>query len=174
MTRPIRLLSIVAMTLSVVACSTTKGTTSLKQTPSTRTAATVKTPRIKQEEDMTKDESKKRHKEEAKPASTPTEAPESKAVVVKSESVKLIESEGSNHAAGMYHVIVGSFKSLENAKAASNNAIKQGFLPSIMENNEGMYRVAVFSGDEASARAKVAEIREHFKEYVGIWLLLEK
>jgi len=48
-------------------------------------------------------------------------------------------------------------------------------LPSIMENEDGMYRVGVYSSaTEKTARAKIADLRKKYPEYVGMWLLIEK
>ncbi|MCQ2237276.1 MAG: SPOR domain-containing protein [Bacteroidales bacterium] len=94
-------------------------------------------------------------------------------VTVREEKATLVESKAAN--AGQYHVIVGSFKSLDNARKAADTAISQGYLPSVMENAEGMYRVSLFTSDEEDvARQKLVNILEKHPEYVGIWLLKVK
>ncbi|MDO4461931.1 MAG: SPOR domain-containing protein [Bacteroidia bacterium] len=91
-------------------------------------------------------------------------------VTIREEKATLVESKAAN--AGQYHVIVGSFKSLDNARKASDSAIAQGYLPSVMENADGMYRVSLFTADDEDvARTKLVEILEKHPEYVGIWLL---
>ncbi len=97
------------------------------------------------------------------------------AVVVKEEKVKIIESNAETDDSHRYHIIIGSFKQLPNARQQCQDAISKNFLPSIMENEEGMYRVAVYSsGTESAARKKISELRKKYKEYIGMWLLIEK
>ena len=97
------------------------------------------------------------------------------AVVVKEEKVKIIESNAETDDSHRYHIIIGSFKQLPNARQQCQDAISKNFLPSIMENEEGLYRVAVYSsGTESAARKKISELRKKYKEYIGMWLLIEK
>lgn len=97
------------------------------------------------------------------------------AVVVKEEKVKIIETKADTDESHKYHIIIGSFKHLTNARQQCQDAIAKGFLPSIMENEEGLYRVSVCSYiSEAAARTKISELRKKHKEYVGMWLLIEK
>ncbi|MGN0028431.1 MAG: SPOR domain-containing protein [Marinilabiliaceae bacterium] len=97
------------------------------------------------------------------------------AVVVKEEKVKIIETKAETDESHKYHIIIGSFKQLTNARQQCQDAIAKGFLPSIMENEEGLYRVSVCSYiSEAAARTKISELRKKHKEYVGMWLLIEK
>lgn len=111
-----------------------------------------------------KQEAEKRAKEEAE-----------KAVVVKEEKVKVIESKAQTDDNCRYHIIIGSFKVLQNARQICQDAIAKDFLPSIMENEEGMYRVGIYSSaTEKTAREKIAALRVSHPEYVGMWLLVEK
>ncbi len=99
-------------------------------------------------------------------------------VVVRAEKVKIIETEDKDlpeEEEGRYHIIIGSFKQLENARQLCQDAIRKDFLPSIMENENGQYRVSIYSCSlEKTARNKIADIRLKFPEYVGTWLLIEK
>lgn len=91
-------------------------------------------------------------------------------VAVREEAATLVETKSQS--SGLYHIIVGSFKSLDNAHALCDKAISQGYLPSIMENPDGMYRVSVFSADdEKVARKQIVEILKANPEYTGSWLL---
>lgn len=91
-------------------------------------------------------------------------------VTVREEQATVLETKTKQ--AGQYHVIVGSFKSLENARALCDKAVAQGYLPSIMENPDGMYRVSVFTADdEELSRQRLLEIVKANPEYVGSWLL---
>lgn len=111
-----------------------------------------------------KQEAERKAKEEAE-----------KAVVVKEEKVKVIESNAKTDENCRYHIIIGSFKVLQNARQICQDAIAKDFLPSIMENEEGMYRVGVYSSaTEKTAREKIAALRKSHPEYVGMWLLVEK
>ena len=111
-----------------------------------------------------KQEAEQRAKEEAE-----------KAVVVKEEKVRVIESKAQTDDNCRYHIIIGSFKVLQNARQICQDAIAKDFLPSIMENEEGMYRVGVYSSaTEKTAREKIAALRKSHPEYVGMWLLVEK
>ncbi len=118
----------------------------------------------------------KKAKEEAEAkAKAAAQKASEQAVIVKEEKVKVVESKAATDESNRYHIIIGSFKQLTNARQQSQDAISKGFYPSIMENEEGMYRVAVFSsGTESSARKKIAELRKKYSEYVGMWLLIEK
>ncbi len=113
--------------------------------------------------------------EEAAAAAKKAKETAEQTVVVKEEKVKVVESEATTDDSNRYHIIIGSFKQLTNARQQSQDAVSKGFYPSIMENEEGLYRVAVFSsGTESSARKKIAELRKKYTEYVGMWLLIEK
>ncbi len=95
------------------------------------------------------------------------------AAKAREERVKVIETKSTTE--GKFHVIVGSYKSIENARSASETAINQGFTPSIMENEEGMYRVAVFNATtENAARKRLAQIKMKFATYSDAWLLIQK
>jgi flagellar biosynthesis GTPase FlhF len=100
---------------------------------------------------------------------------EKESIVVKEEKVTVVEKGGSYEDNSRYHIIIGSFKVLDNARQLCQEAMRNNFLPSIMENEDGLYRVSVYSSSvEKTVRNKVAEIRQKYPEYVGTWLLIEK
>ena len=111
----------------------------------------------------------------AKAEAAAREAEAARNVIVKEEKVKIVETQAPEGYNGKFHIIIGSFKVLENARQLCQDAIKNEFLPSIMENEDGLYRVSVYScGVEKTARDRIAEIRKQYPEYVGVWLLIEK
>ncbi len=160
MKRLLRYLTFFLATLVFVACSGSKGTASLDSTTQASTS-TTKTPRIKSDEALqaVADEAESSRAE--------------KTVVVREEAVTIVETLAVDQS-GKYHIVIGSFKSLENARKQCEEAIADGYLPSIMENEDGLYRVAIYTGDEKAARQKIAELREDTSKYIGIWLLVEK
>lgn len=93
-------------------------------------------------------------------------------VKIREEKVTMV---GGSVAKGHYHVIVGTYSKLENANAACDRVTEQGFKPSVMENAEGLYRVAVFSADnEATARTWIAAFKIKYPAYADSWLMLQK
>lgn len=122
-----------------------------------------------------KEEAEAKAKAAAEEAAAKAKAAAEEAVLVREEKVTVVESNAEIEDANRYHIIIGSFKQLVNARQQCQDAISKGFLPSIMENEDGMYRVAVVSyAAEKTARRKIAELRKERPEYVGIWLLIEK
>lgn len=93
-------------------------------------------------------------------------------VPVRSEEVKL------THGTEMmkYCVILGSFVNEQYAVDLRNNLMEMGFTKScIMQNNQGMYRVAaVCFSNEAQARAELIKIRHQYSQYADAWLLITK
>lgn len=79
------------------------------------------------------------------------------------------------HDPNMYFVIVGSFRSNENARRFSDIVEKQGFSPVLLLSETGFHRVSVDSyTNELSARARVMHIRRDFPEYNDTWLLIRQ
>ena len=98
---------------------------------------------------------------------------EAKPIVVKEEKVKVIESDDDT--SYKYYVIIGSFKVLNNARNYKNALSQEGFIPVILENENGLYRVSVSAyNDENDARAKVGTIRTNYEKYSDTWLLIRK
>ena len=183
--------------IALAGCASHKGSSSLKTSKSRSTTATSRpkpkqAPAIKPADDTAATAT-------AAPRPKPAPAPEQTATVEKvttpepaaapePEADKPITVKGENFTIrqigdqsvsqsgkeGDSYVIIGSFKKLNNAQAACDVSVRQGFLPSIMENDEGLYRVSVYNGTEKSARRKVAEIRNKYAEYADVWLLIMK
>lgn len=110
---------------------------------------------------------------EAKAKAAAEEAAIAAAAKAKVEKVKVIES--SIKTDGKYHVVVGSFKSLANARTACETLVEQGYTPNIVENEDGMYRVTVFNeAAEDTARKKLAQVKIKYPQYDDAWLLIEK
>lgn len=109
-------------------------------------------------------------------AEAAAKAAQEKAIVVKEEKVTIVETNAeTTDENNKYHIIIGSFKQIKNARSQCQDAISKGFYPSIMENEEGMYRVSICSYvSESVARTKIAELRKKYTEYVGMWLLIVK
>lgn len=107
-----------------------------------------------------------------KPTPKTSEKPQPKDVVVKEERVKVVESH-QGEKAGKYYVILGSFKVLENSRNFKQQLTDEGFRPTILENENGLYRVSIASYDEESrARARIADIRARYDKYDDVWLLI--
>ena len=169
-----------------------KQTTTSRQTPKVKQtsseSAADRAARIKAEKAA--EQKAKQEAEEAKQSALKAKADAEKAakeaeqaakeaaaqkVVVKEEKVKIVETKADIDESHRYHIIIGSFKVLQNARQLCEDAIAKDFLPSIMENEEGMYRVGVYSSStESTARTKIKEMRKKYPEYVGMWLLIEK
>lgn len=124
-------------------------------------------------------------KEEPKPAETPqpaetavaetpvaaeTPAVEAEKEVTRTEAFSVIEGESDTNLK-TYHVVIGSFKSQENAKRLQAR-MRPDYKPVIVINERGMYRVLLTSYDDyASAKQKIADIRPQFAD---AWVLVQK
>lgn len=74
-----------------------------------------------------------------------------------------------------YFVIIGSFKDPANAKEHQSAVRKDGFVPEILKNVEGLYRVSVMStNDITAARNEVRRIWAKFPKYSDTWMLISK
>lgn len=94
--------------------------------------------------------------------------------VAREEKVTVIENFGYSRS-GNYFVIIGSFKKHEGAVTASKQAIAQDLQAFILENSEGLYRIAVYNtADEKTARLRLAKIKTQYPEYAEAWLLISK
>ncbi|MCW3807610.1 SPOR domain-containing protein [Plebeiibacterium marinum] len=97
---------------------------------------------------------------------------EEKKIIVKEEKVKVIEDEDKSF---KYYVIIGSFKVLSNAKNYKQTLTNEGFIPVILENENGLYRVSIAAyNDEMDARNKVNVVRNQYEKYDDTWLLIRK
>lgn len=72
-----------------------------------------------------------------------------------------------------YCVIVGSFMYQQNAVRLRSSLAQQGFMGcSIMQNDEGMYRVsAVCADSQAEATSELLNIRRSYPQFADAWLL---
>jgi len=94
-------------------------------------------------------------------------------IVVKEEKVKVLDT--TNDEMFKYYVIIGSFRVLENARNYKQQLINEGFVPVLLENENGLYRVSVSAyNDEMPARDKIGSIRTRFEKYSDVWLLIRK
>ncbi|MCA1747945.1 MAG: SPOR domain-containing protein [Bacteroidales bacterium] len=75
-----------------------------------------------------------------------------------------------------YFVIIGSFRSQDNARRHQTDIAMDGFRTSeLMRNDAGLYRVSVLAtNDVTAARAEVMSIRSRFPKYNDVWLLISK
>ena len=96
-------------------------------------------------------------------------------IVVKEEKVSVPEGEEKSLDSKRYYVILGSFGVYQNAQNFKKELMHEGFYPGILVNENGLYRVCVDSyDDENMARKKVTEIRDKYKQYRDVWLLIKK
>ncbi len=97
------------------------------------------------------------------------------AAEAKAREEKVTVVETKSEVDGRFYVIIGSFKRLENARAASEAVANQGYNPSIMENEDGLYRVAILNAEtESTARKMLGQIKRKFLIYADAWLLIQK
>ncbi len=81
----------------------------------------------------------------------------------------------ADHDPNEFFVIMGSFRSNENAHGFKNTLTNKGFKPVILLSETGFHRVCVDSyTDETEARMRVHDIRTNFPEYDDTWLLIRK
>lgn len=107
-------------------------------------------------------------------APKPKPQAETKKVVVREEKVKVIESE-PDKSTFKFYVIIGSFRIIENAKNYKTQLKEEGFQPTILENENGLYRVSVKGiNEELTARNEIAQIRSKFNNHNDVWLLISK
>ena len=94
-------------------------------------------------------------------------------VTVRTESVKPIDrSESTIYG---YYVIIGSFRSVENAQQRNTELIRKGFTTTILESESGLFRISVGGyNEESAARARIAGIRAAYEEHRDVWLLIRK
>lgn len=111
----------------------------------------------------------------ASKSTTKNESSPSTNVVVREERFNVVEEPGVAVEAGKYYVIIGSFKMIDNAKKYKSQLIIDGLNPTLLQNENGLYRVAagVFM-QEMPARDKIASIRSQFSKYDDVWLLIKK
>ncbi len=112
-------------------------------------------------------------KEETTPVVKEQPTPKPEKIVVKEEKVTVIDDKSAE--VYKYYVIIGSFRVLENAQNYKKQLIEEGFLPVLLENENGLYRVSVSAyNEEDTARFKIGSIRQKFEKYNDVWLLIRK
>ena len=104
-----------------------------------------------------------------------TGTPDAKPVSIRSEKFTLSSEDQAAYGSKSFFVIVGSFKSSENAGKFKQELAQQGFKPIILHSETGMFRVCVDSfNDETAARTRVQGIRTQYTKYADAWLLIKK
>lgn len=94
-------------------------------------------------------------------------------ITVRSEKIKPIGQ--IDRTMYQFYVIIGSFKSIENAKRYNVGLVKEGFTPVILENESGLFRISVGGyDDENAARVRITGIRAAYQEHRDVWLLVRK
>ncbi len=104
-----------------------------------------------------------------------TEEEQEPAIVVREERVKTIDVEETTENIYKYYVIIGSFRYIDNARNYKAQLIDEGFVPVILENENGLFRVSVAAyNEEQPARNNISSIRNHYPQYADVWLLIRK
>ncbi|MFO8000518.1 MAG: SPOR domain-containing protein [Marinilabilia sp.] len=96
-------------------------------------------------------------------------------IVVREEKVRSVDVDEEDESVYRYYVIIGSFRFYDNATSYKEDLIDEGFVPVILENENGLFRVSVAAYDEeAPARGNISSIRRKYPEYSDVWLLIRK
>jgi cell division protein FtsN len=96
-------------------------------------------------------------------------------VVVREEKVRSVDVAEADEHVFRYYVIIGSFRYIDNARTYKKELIENGFIPVILENENGLFRVSVAAyNDEQPARNNIASIRRNYDQYNDVWLLIRK
>ena len=94
----------------------------------------------------------------------------SKPVSVRSENFMFSTEDQTTYGSKKFFVIVGSFRSNENASRFKKELADQGFKPIILLSETGYYRVCIDSYDqESEARSRVLRIRQEYPKYADTW-----
>jgi cell division protein FtsN len=89
--------------------------------------------------------------------------------ITRNESFQFIDG---NSTAKKYHVVVGSFKSQDNARRLQKTLKDEGYSSLVAVNEQGMYRVIISSSDTYNeARSTISGIRSRFFD---AWVLIQK
>lgn len=111
--------------------------------------------------------------EETTPVVKEKPAPKTDKIVVKEEKVKVVDEPETE--VFKYYVIIGSFRVLENAQNYKKQLSGEGFLPVLLENENGLYRVSVSAyNEEMPARERISAIRSKYDKYDDVWLLIRR
>lgn len=88
---------------------------------------------------------------------------------------KVVSDNEKEPAMNNYYVIIGSFRNPANAKTHQTQILNDGFVSTVLKNEEGLYRVSVMATDNIDeARAKIRNIWAKYKKYSDTWLLKRK
>ncbi|WP_139035264.1 SPOR domain-containing protein [Anaerophaga thermohalophila] len=154
------LISLLTMMLVASCGSLRKGSTRMNESPY---ADGVKNEGIEVREDQMPAAEKTEEK---------TKEPE---IVVREEKVRSVDVTETTENIHRYYVIIGSFRYLDNARNYKNRLIEEGFVPAILENENGLFRVSVAAyNNEEPARRNIASIRRNYPKYSDVWLLIRK
>lgn len=163
----------------VTSCSSSQniGTTSMPDPKVEETPVVVK-PKVEQSS-ATSNSTKTTSSKSSESATTTTKTSgakkEASNVIVREERITVVQEPGVAVEPGKYYVIIGSFKSIDNAKKYKSQLIIDGFNPTLLQNENGLYRVAVgIFMVETPARDKIGSIRAQFAKYSDVWLLVQK
>lgn len=150
----LKILTLTVLSISIVSCASLNGGSSSFDDSDSPYVQEETTPVVK---------------EEAKE----TPKPKEDKIVVKEEKVKVIDEPEDE--VFKYYVIIGSFRVLDNAQNYKKQLINEGFLPVLLENENGLYRVSVSAyNDEMPARERISSIRGKYDKYDDVWLLIRR
>ena len=94
-------------------------------------------------------------------------------ITVRTETVRPVDS--SERTIYDFYVIIGSFRSIENAQQYNVDLVRKGFTPTIFESENGLFRISVGGyNDENAARTRIAGIRTAHQEHSDVWLLVRR
>ncbi len=115
------------------------------------------------------------HKSDSETDSLPELEKKAEELPIVQKEEKLVEVEKEPPVSNRYYVIIGSFKSRENAVNYQEELKEKGFESNLLRNEEGFYRVSVKSTDEMlDARSEIMSIRTNYPEHADTWLLIRK
>lgn len=101
------------------------------------------------------------------------EQPEEKEILEIEE--RLIDVDEEPPADYRYFVIIGSFRSKDNAMQYQSDIGEKGFSSVLLRNEEGFYRVSVMATDDIeTARGEIRRIRTGYPEHEDTWLLIRR
>jgi len=91
------------------------------------------------------------------------------------ERITAANGEAKDLGSKKFYIILGSYKMYDGAEKFKKQLIAEDFFPGILINEAGLFRISVNSyDDEATARSRIAEIRQKFPKYSDLWLLIKK
>lgn len=91
------------------------------------------------------------------------------------ENVTPASGEALDFGSKKFYVIAGSWGVYTNALGFKTQLLAENFLPGILVNDNGLYRVSAYCTDDLSeALAKAEEIRQKFTKYSDVWILIKK